>query len=58
MATQGLGICRAKVLGQILAGVPVWRQGAEAKWPGGSLIVFPGNVGDNNALHEVVAKLN
>jgi len=57
VATQGLGIRRATVLGQILPGVPVWRQGAEAKWPGGSLIVFPGNVGDNNALREVVAQL-
>jgi len=54
VATRGLGIRRAEVLGQILPGVPVWRQGAEARWPGGCLIVFPGNVGGDEALREVV----
>jgi len=56
VATRGLGIRRAEVLGQILPGVPVWRQGPEARWPGGSLIVFPGNVGGADALRGVVAQ--
>nr|HMN31370.1 four-carbon acid sugar kinase family protein [Caldilineaceae bacterium] len=32
IATQGLGVKRATVLGQILPGVPVWRTGPESRW--------------------------
>ena len=45
------------VSGQILPGVPVWKPGEESRWPGLAYIVFPGNVGDSNALVEVVGKL-
>jgi len=57
LATQGLGIRRATVIGQLLPGVSVWRQGMEAKWPGGHLVVFPGNVGDAEALGRAVRSL-
>jgi uncharacterized protein YgbK (DUF1537 family) len=57
MATRGLGVRRAMVLGQILPGVPVWRLGAETRYPGLSYIVFPGNVGGPDALSEVVTAL-
>ncbi|HMQ50632.1 MAG TPA: four-carbon acid sugar kinase family protein [Anaerolineae bacterium] len=57
VATQGLGLKRAWVLGQILPGVPVWRAGAESRQPGLAYIVFPGNVGNDAALVEVVTKL-
>jgi uncharacterized protein YgbK (DUF1537 family) len=50
VATKALGIRRALVLGQILPGVPVWRSGAESLWPGLTYVVFPGNVGDENAI--------
>ncbi len=50
MATIGLGVRRATVLGQILPGVPVWQLGAETRYPGMAYIVFPGNVGDEDAL--------
>ncbi len=53
-ATQGLGIRKARVLGQILPGVPVWQAGAESRWPGVPYIVFPGNVGGPEALAQVV----
>lgn len=57
VATQGLGVQRALVLGQILPGVPVWQLGPETRYPGLSYIVFPGNVGGPQALAEVVTAL-
>ena len=50
VATKGLGVRRAMVLGQILPGVPVWQLGEETRYPGMSYIVFPGNVGSEQAL--------
>lgn len=57
IATQGLGVRRAMVLGQILPGVPVWQLGSETRHPGLSYIVFPGNVGGPEALSEIVTAL-
>ena len=57
VATEGLGVKRALVLGQILPGVPVWKLGAKSRFPDMPYIVFPGNVGDDNALATVVNKL-
>jgi uncharacterized protein YgbK (DUF1537 family) len=57
IATQGLGVRRALVLGQILPGVPVWQLGPETRYPGMGYIVFPGNVGGPQALAEVVLGL-
>lgn len=56
-ATRGLGVRRALVLGQALPGVPVWQLGAEAKFPGLGYVVFPGNVGSDSALADLVARL-
>jgi uncharacterized protein YgbK (DUF1537 family) len=58
VATHGLDVFRAVVLGQILPGVPVWRTAAESRWPGLVYVVFPGNVGGPYALAEVVRVLN
>jgi uncharacterized protein YgbK (DUF1537 family) len=57
VATKGLDIRRAEVLGQILPGVPVWRAGEESRFPGVSYVVFPGNVGGPDAIAEVVRML-
>ena len=54
IATQALGIVRAKVLGQILPGVPVWQSGSESRFPGMPYVVFPGNVGSIDAISEVI----
>jgi len=54
LATKGLGVKRAMVLGQIQPGVPVWELGAESRFPGLPFIVFPGNVGGPSALVDVV----
>jgi uncharacterized protein YgbK (DUF1537 family) len=50
VATRALGVERAEVLGQVLPGVPAWKLGDETRYPGMAYIVFPGNVGEDNAL--------
>ncbi len=57
VATQGLGVRRALVRGQILPGVPVWELGAESRYPALAYIVFPGNVGGDDAVAAVVRAL-
>lgn len=57
VATKGLGVQRAMVLGQILPGVPVWRLGEETRFPGLVYVIFPGNVGEKDALQKVKEKL-
>jgi len=57
VATQGLGVRRAIVLGQILPGIPVWELGPETRFPGLPYVVFPGNVGGPDALREAVTLL-
>jgi uncharacterized protein YgbK (DUF1537 family) len=54
LATHALGVKRAMVLGQVLPGVPVWRLGAETRFPGLIYVVFPGNVGGEEALADVI----
>jgi uncharacterized protein YgbK (DUF1537 family) len=57
LATDGLGIRRAQVLGQILPGVPVWRMGPDSRYPRLPYVVFPGNVGGPDALAQVIQVL-
>jgi uncharacterized protein YgbK (DUF1537 family) len=58
LATRALGVKRALVLGQLVPGVPVWRLGLEAKFPGLIYVVFPGNVGGPDALAYALEVLN
>jgi uncharacterized protein YgbK (DUF1537 family) len=57
LATNGLGVKRALVLGQVLPGVPVWELGPKTKFPGLPYVVFPGNVGGPEALLDAVQQL-
>jgi uncharacterized protein YgbK (DUF1537 family) len=57
VATKGLGVKRAMVIGQVLPGVSLWELGAESRFPGMAYLVFPGNVGGPEALLHVVRKL-
>jgi uncharacterized protein YgbK (DUF1537 family) len=54
LARDALGCREATVLGQVLKGVPVWRLGAGSRWSDIHYVVFPGNVGDENTLLNVV----
>jgi uncharacterized protein YgbK (DUF1537 family) len=56
-ATRGLGVRRAIILGQALPGVPVWKLGSETRFPGLGYVVFPGNVGSDSALADLVRQL-
>ena len=57
VATRGLGVKRAMVMGQVIPGVPVWQVGAETRWPGMAYIIFPGNVGSDEALADIRQRL-
>lgn len=52
LATKALGIERATVIGQLLPGVPVWRTAG-----GLGYVIFPGNVGGDDALYQAVRRL-
>jgi uncharacterized protein YgbK (DUF1537 family) len=54
IGVRALCVRRATVLGQALPGVPVWKLGAESRYPGLAYVVFPGNVGDEDALRQLV----
>jgi uncharacterized protein YgbK (DUF1537 family) len=57
IAAKALGVQKAVVMGQIIPGVPVWRQGEGSRFPGMSYIVFPGNVGTETSMTDVVRAL-
>lgn len=56
VARVGLDAYSVEILGQILPGIPVWRLGSESRFPGMSYIVFPGNVGAEDGLAQVVLR--
>ena len=57
VAIRGLGIRRAWVAGQISPGVPLWLPGESSRYPGMPYVVFPGNVGADDALAQIVEAL-
>jgi uncharacterized protein YgbK (DUF1537 family) len=57
LATQGLGVKRAMILGQIEKGISVWSLGPETKFNGLYYLVFPGNVGNADTLAKVITEL-
>jgi uncharacterized protein YgbK (DUF1537 family) len=57
VGTRGLEAERAIVIGQVRPGVPVWRLGEESRYPGLPYVVFPGNVGEQETLADIVRVL-
>jgi uncharacterized protein YgbK (DUF1537 family) len=55
VASVCCNVRRALVMGQILAGVPVWK--LDGKWEGLTYVVFPGNVGGESSLGDAFCKL-
>ncbi len=49
-----LHIQKAKVMGQVQPGVPVWKLGKESKFPGLPYIIFPGSTGTPETLKQTV----
>ena len=58
VATKGLKIKKAMVLGQAAPAIPVWLTEEDAKFPNMPYIIFPGNVGGDLTLLEVVKKVS
>lgn len=57
IAVHVLRIKSAKVLGQIAPGVPVWQPADGSAFPALPYVVFPGNVGNDFTLCDVIARL-
>jgi uncharacterized protein YgbK (DUF1537 family) len=57
VGTKALGVRRARVMGQIAPGIPVWQTGAESRFPTMAYVIFPGNVGEATTLRDVVSIL-
>jgi uncharacterized protein YgbK (DUF1537 family) len=56
-ATKGLGMKRALIVGQAAPGVPLWRCDEEtSRHTGVPYVVFPGNVGGDDTLAELVER--
>jgi len=54
VAIKALRVKKARVIGQIRPGIPVWITGPESKFPGLPYIIFPGNVGDRYTLKDII----
>ena len=57
VGTKALKVKRADVMGQILPGIPVWKTGPESLFPNLPYVIFPGNVGNDEALKDAVKTL-
>ena len=57
IGVKGLGVKRANVMGQIKPGIPVWSCDENSKFSNLPYIIFPGNVGYDNTLKEIVDEL-
>ncbi|MDQ0253396.1 uncharacterized protein YgbK (DUF1537 family) [Evansella vedderi] len=57
VGTKGLCVKRATVAGQIAPGIPVWKTGEESTFSYIPYVIFPGNVGADTTLKEVVLEL-
>ncbi|WKY48063.1 four-carbon acid sugar kinase family protein [Eubacteriaceae bacterium ES3] len=54
IGTKALRVKKARVMGQIRPGIPVWMTGEESLFPGLPYVIFPGNVGTETTLLEAV----
>ncbi|MBE6108317.1 MAG: hydroxyacid dehydrogenase, partial [Erysipelotrichaceae bacterium] len=51
---KGLHMSSARVLGQVAKNIPAVRLEKGSLYPGMSVVVFPGNVGETETLKELV----
>ncbi len=57
IGVKALGVKKALVLGQVQPGIPVWKTDEQSKFPEIAYIIFPGNVGNDESLRNVVLEL-
>lgn len=58
IGTKALQVKQAVVAGQVKPGIPAWICGEESKFPRIPYIIFPGNVGKETTLLEIVEELS
>ncbi|MCK5070281.1 MAG: hypothetical protein KAR01_07055, partial [Desulfocapsa sp.] len=58
LATEALGVKSARVIGQVAPGISVWRLKDETTFPGMAYVVFPGNVGTDDTLAQIILLLD
>ena len=58
VGTKALKVRKARVMGQIRPGIPVWQTGDESRFPGLPYVIFPGNVGDEKDLLRIAEILS
>ena len=58
VATKALNVQRAWSPGQAAPGVPAWILGDETLHPGMPCIIFPGNVGNEDAVTQLITRLD
>ena len=58
VGTKALQVQKAQVMGQIKPGIPVWMTGSESKFPHMPYVIFPGNVGEEYTLRDIVDELS
>lgn len=54
IGTGALRVKKARVLGQICPGIPVWQTDEGSRFPGVPYVIFPGNVGGEDTLRQAV----
>lgn len=54
IATKALDIKKAIVIGQAAPGIPVWRLNYKARFSNILYIIFPGNVGEEDTLKQII----
>lgn len=57
IGVKALRIEYARVMGQVIPGIPVWQADDNSKFPKIPYVIFPGNVGEDETLREVAEVL-
>ncbi|MDO4272397.1 MAG: four-carbon acid sugar kinase family protein [Eubacteriales bacterium] len=57
IGVKALKVKKARVLGQIQPGIPVWKTDSKSKFPDIPYVIFPGNVGKDDSLYQAAAVL-
>ena len=57
IGVKALRIEYARVMGQVVPGIPVWQADDNSKFPKIPYVIFPGNVGEDETLREVAEVL-
>lgn len=57
VATKALNVKKADVVGQAAPGLPVWRLDSQSRFPNILYIIFPGNVGEENTLKQIIQNI-